>query len=119
MGTAFSRRALYRHRANHMIFGPSPAARPVPFPHAGSTLKKLKWLQGEVEHSAALAGYKGDLSLQLKAFHELGRLLWLEARLSLGSLRQASIDVTDLLPPPEEKGNTEEARRLTQESRES
>ena len=114
----FSRRALYRHRANHMIYGPSPAARPVPFPHAGSTLKKLKWLQGEVEHSAALAGYKGDLSLQLKAFHELGRLLWLEARLSQGAPRQPAFDVTDLLPP-EEKGNTEEARRLTQESRES
>jgi hypothetical protein len=58
-----------------MIYGPSPAARPVPFPHAGSTLKKLKWLEREIEHTAALAEYNGDLSLKLKTLHELGRLL--------------------------------------------
>ena len=101
MGTAFSRRALYRHRAKHMVYAPSPAARPVPFPHAASTLKKLKWVQREIEHTAALAEYKGDLSLKLKALHEMGRLLWLEARLSQGSPQQTAIDVTDLLPEPE------------------
>src|SRR5260370_23591692 len=81
MGAAFSRRALYRHRANHMVFEPSPAARPVPFPRAGSPLKKLKWLQGEVVHTAALAEHKGNLSLKLRALHELSRSLCLEWRL--------------------------------------
>jgi hypothetical protein len=52
------------------------------------------------------------------AFHELGRLLWLEARLSQGAPRQPAFHVTDLMSP-EENRNTEEARRLTQESRES
>jgi hypothetical protein len=33
--------------------------------------------------------------------HELARLIWLEARLSQGSPRQAAIDLTDLLPEPE------------------
>jgi hypothetical protein len=114
MATAFSRRALYRHRANHMIFAPSPAARPVPFPHTGSTLKKLKWLQRETEHAAALAGYKGDLSLKLRALHELAKLLWLEARLSPGARAQGAVDVTELLPEPE---SVEDPMRIGQESR--
>jgi hypothetical protein len=84
MGTAFSRRALYRHRAKHMIHALSPAARPVSFPHAGSTLKKLKWLQREIEHTAALAEHRGNVSLKLKALHELGRVIWLEDRLKRG-----------------------------------
>src|ERR1700730_12637398 len=82
MSGAFSRRAVYRHRTNHMTHGTNPAARPVPFPHSGSTLQRLKWLQREVEHTAALAEHKGDLNIKLKALYVLGRLLWLETRLS-------------------------------------
>ena len=72
-----------------MIYFSSPAARPVPFPHSGSTLQKTKWLQREVEHTAALAEQPEDLSAELKALHELSRLIWLEARLGRGA-----IDVT-------------------------
>jgi hypothetical protein len=36
-----------------MIFHPpAAAARPVPFPEGATTLKRLKWLQREVEHIA-------------------------------------------------------------------
>jgi hypothetical protein len=86
MGEAFSRRALYRHREKHMIHAPSPAARPVAFPHAGSPLQKLKWLEREVEHTAALAEHRGELGTKLKALYLLSRLLWLEARLTRGAL---------------------------------
>ena|SRR5712692_5533644 len=55
MGNAFSRRALYQHRAKHMIASGLPAARPVPFPYSGSPLERVKWLQRETEHTAALA----------------------------------------------------------------
>jgi hypothetical protein len=89
MGDAFSRRALYRHRAKHMIAAGLPAARPVLFPHSGSTLQKLKWLEREVEHTVALAEQKGDLGIKLKGLHLLGRVLWLETRLGRGE-----IDVT-------------------------
>ena len=59
MRGAFSRRALYRHRAKHMTQQAGlPAARPVPFPHAGGTLARLKWLQREIEHTAALAEHR-------------------------------------------------------------
>jgi hypothetical protein len=74
MGDAFSRRALYRHRSKHMIAMGLPAARPVPYPHSGSILQKLKWIQREIEHTAALAELQGNLSLKLKALHELGAL---------------------------------------------
>jgi hypothetical protein len=80
MQNAFSRRALYRHRAKHMLQAVCPARHPVPFPHGHSALKRLRWLQREVEHTAAMAEYRGDLGLKLKALHELGRLLWLERK---------------------------------------
>jgi hypothetical protein len=89
METSFSRRALSRHRAKHMVHSVARAARPVPFPHSGSTLQRIRWLQIEVEHTAALAEQQGDLSTKLKALYELGRLLWLETRLTVGA-----IDVT-------------------------
>jgi hypothetical protein len=79
-----------------MIFHPpAAAARPVPFPEGASTLKRLKWLQREVEHTAAIAEYKGELSLKLKALHELARLLWLEERLHQGAHPRREIDVTE------------------------
>jgi hypothetical protein len=93
MRDAFSRRALYRHRAKHMIASGLSAARPVPFPHAGSPLKRVKWLQREIEHTAALAEHQGNISLKLKALHELGRFIWLEDRLKQGE--QEPVDVTD------------------------
>lgn len=96
MRGSFSRRALYRHRAKHMIALGLPAARPVPFPLWASPLKRLKWLQQETEHTAALAEHQGNLSLKLKTLHELGRFIWLEDRLKQG--RQESLDVT---PDPE------------------
>jgi hypothetical protein len=100
MREAFSRRALYRHRAKHMIASGLPAARPVPFPLSASLLKRLKWLQQEAEHTAALAEHQGNLSLKLKALHELGRFIWLEDRLKRG--RQEPLDVTpELELPPE------------------
>jgi hypothetical protein len=96
---AFSRRALYRHRAKHMIASGLPAARPVPFPLSASPLKRLKWLQQEAEHTAALAEHRGNLNLKLKALHELGRFIWLEDRLKRG--RQEPLDLTPEpdLPP--------------------
>jgi hypothetical protein len=69
-------------------------------------------------HTAALAEHKGNLSLKLRALHELSRSLWLEARLGRESSLQAAVDVTGWVSPEEDR-NTEEARRLTQESRES
>lgn len=83
MGDVFSRRALYRHRAMHMIAAGAPAARPVPFPHDGTAVERIKWLQREAEHTAALAEQRGDLRAKLKAIHELSRLIWLEQRASL------------------------------------
>jgi hypothetical protein len=62
MGEAFSRRALYRHRARHMVASGSSAARPVPFPHDASPIEQIKWLQREMEHTAALAEHHGDLT---------------------------------------------------------
>jgi hypothetical protein len=104
MRGAFSRRALYRHRANHMISG-SPAAHPVPFPHSASPLTRVKWLQREIEHTAALAEHQGDLSLKLKALHELERSIWLETRLKRG--QQEPLDIT-----PEPDVSPELLRRL-------
>jgi hypothetical protein len=98
MRGAFSRRALYRHRAKHMIASGLPAARPVPFPFSASPLKRLEWLQQEAEHTAALAEHQGNLNLKLKALHELGRLIWLEDRLKRG--RQEPLDVTPELELP-------------------
>jgi len=49
----------------------------------------VKWLQREVEHTAALAEPRDDLGTNLKALHELGRLVWLRDRLG-----QGAIDVT-------------------------
>jgi hypothetical protein len=91
MGDAFSRRALYRHRAKHMCASGLSAARPVPFPYSGSPLKRVKWLQREIEHTAALAEHQGNLSLKLKALHELGRFIWLEERLNRGQQEPADI----------------------------
>jgi hypothetical protein len=95
MGEAFSRRALYRHRAKHMVFSPSPAARPIPFPQSGSTLQRLKWVQLEVEHTASLAEFRGDIGSKLKALYLLGRLLWLESRLS-GQAKDVTPDPAEL-----------------------
>lgn len=90
MQNAFSRRALYRHRAKHMIVAGSPAGRPIPFPSEGSPIERIKWLQREAEHTAALAEQKGNLSVKLKALHELSRLIWLEQRLSQSSKEDAN-----------------------------
>jgi|HubBroStandDraft_6_1064221.scaffolds.fasta_scaffold530879_2 hypothetical protein len=92
MRDAFSRRALYRHRAKHMVTSGLSAARPVPFPYSATPLVRVKWLQREIEHTAALAEVQGDLSLKLKALHELGRFIWLENRLKGG--QQEPLDVT-------------------------
>ena len=82
MQDAFSRRALYRHRAKHMIAAQSPAARPIPFPHDGSPVERVKWLQREAEHTAAMAEQRGNLGAKVKAIHEISRLIWLEQRLN-------------------------------------
>jgi hypothetical protein len=63
----------------------------VPFPCSGNPLKRVKWLQREIEHTAALAEHQGNLSLKLKALHELGRFIWREDRLKR---RQEPLDVT-------------------------
>jgi hypothetical protein len=76
-----------------MIASGLSAARPVPFPYSGSPLKRLKWLQRETEHTAALAELQGNLSLKLKALHELGRFIWQEERLKRG--QQEPVDITD------------------------
>jgi hypothetical protein len=39
----------------------------------------------EVEHTAAIAEYKGNIPVKFRALHELAWLLWLEARLYHGS----------------------------------
>lgn len=70
MQDAFSRRALYRHRAKHMIAVPLFAARPVAFPYSASPIKRAKWLQRELEHTAAIAEHRGDLNLKVKALHD-------------------------------------------------
>jgi hypothetical protein len=86
-----------------------PGARPVPFPYSASLLTRVKWLQRETEHTAALAEHQGNLSLKLKALHELGRFIWLEDRLKRG--RQESLDVTpDPELPPEIMKKFEEFR---------
>jgi hypothetical protein len=69
MSGAFSRRALSRHRAKHMPQSICPARHPVPFLHGHSALKRQRWVQREVEHTAALAECKGELGLKLKALH--------------------------------------------------
>ena len=79
MQDAFSRRALYRHRARHMIAADSTAARPVPFPHDGSPVERIKWLQREAEHTAAMAEQRGNLGAKVKAIHEISRLIWLSS----------------------------------------
>ena len=66
-----------------MIAAGSPAARPIPFPYNGTATERIKWLQREAEHTAALAEQRGDLRAKLKAIHELSRLIWLEQRASL------------------------------------
>jgi hypothetical protein len=104
MRDAFSRRALCRHREKHMTGGLA-AARPVPFPLSDSPLKRVKWLQREIEHTAALAEHQGNLPLKLKALHELGRVTWLETRLS--SVESEPLDVT---PERELMGRLEDAR---------
>jgi hypothetical protein len=91
MGDAFSRRALYRHRAKHMIAADWPASRPVPFPHDGSPVERVKWLQREAEHTAALAERSGNLGAKVKAIHEISRLIWLEQRMN----QQAHDDAAD------------------------
>ncbi len=91
MGDAFSWRALYRHRAKHMIAEGMPAGRPVPFPHDGSPVERIKWLQRKAELTAALAEQRGNLSVKMKALHEIERLIWLEVRLN----QQASDDRID------------------------
>jgi hypothetical protein len=85
MGKAFSRRTLCRHRAQHMIYAGTLAALPIPFPYSGSILQRLEWLQRELEHTAALAEHQGDLGTKVKALYALGRMLWLENRLSGGA----------------------------------
>lgn len=82
MEDAFSRRALYRHRAKHMIGAGLPAARPVLFPDSGSPLEQIKWLKRECVHTAALAELQGNLNAKIKALHEIARLTWLEQRLN-------------------------------------
>jgi hypothetical protein len=117
MGATFSRRALYRHRAKHLIVSALPAARPVPFPHSAGPLKRVRWLQREIEHTAALAEHQGNLSLKLKALHELGRFIWLEDRLQRGG--QDPVDVSpgvDL--PPEALSRLEDAKRRREEGTE-
>jgi hypothetical protein len=117
MREAFSRRALYRHRAKHMIAVALPAARPVPFPHSASSLKRVRWLQREIEHTAALAEYQGNLSLKLKALHELGRFIWLEERLQRSG--QDPVDVSPGLDlPPETLEKLEDARRRREDGTE-
>ncbi len=105
---ALYRRALYRHRAKHMIASGLSAARPVPFPYSGSPLKRVKWLQRETEHTAALAELRGNLSLKLKALHELGRFIWLEERLKRG--QQEPVDITDGVAYAENLSRLQEAR---------
>lgn len=70
----------------HMIDAGLPAARPVPFPNSGSTLQKLKWLEREIEHTAAPAEHQGKIDIKLKALHALSRSPWLEVRLTRGAL---------------------------------
>ena len=70
-----------------------PAARPVPFPHDGSPIKRIKWLQREAELTAAIAEQRGNLSAKVKAIHEISRLIWLDQRLN----QQATDDYGDSL----------------------
>ena len=53
-------------------------------PVASLWYSAVKWLQREIEHTAALAEHRGNVSLKLKALHELGRVIWLEDRLKRG-----------------------------------
>jgi hypothetical protein len=85
MGESFSRRALYRHRQRHMNAVGAPAARPVPFPHDGSALEKIRWAQREAEHTAAMAERQSNLGAKVKAIHEISRLIWLEHRVTQGA----------------------------------
>jgi hypothetical protein len=83
-----------------MLGAVRPARHPVPFPHGQSALKRLRWVQREVEHTAALAEYRGEFGLKLRALHELGRLLWLERK--WGSYAKAPVDVTPGLSAKED-----------------
>jgi hypothetical protein len=74
-----------------MIAAGLPAARPIPFPHDGSPTEGIKWLQREAEHTTALAERSGNLSVKMKALHEIERLIWLEGRLN----QQAADDHVD------------------------
>jgi hypothetical protein len=80
MGHVFSRRALYRHRANHMIAYGLPAARPIRFPKDDTPVDRIRWLQREAVLTAALAEQRGNLNVKMKAIHEIERLIWLELR---------------------------------------
>jgi hypothetical protein len=80
MQHAFSRRALYRHRAKHMSAEGLPAARPILFPHEAKPVERIRWLQREAVLTARLAEQKGYLNARIKAMHELSRLIWLELR---------------------------------------
>jgi hypothetical protein len=96
-----------------MIASGLSAARPVRFPYSGSPLKRVKWLQRETEHTAALAEYQGNLNLKLKALHELGSLISLEDRLKLG--QKEPVDITDEVAYAEHLRRMQEAheRRRT------
>jgi hypothetical protein len=52
----------------------------------------VKWLQRELEHTAAMAEHRGDLNLKVKALHELARAIWLENRLKPSE--QEPVDVS-------------------------
>jgi hypothetical protein len=80
MGDAFSRRALYRHRARHMIAAESPAARRCRFLTMVVRLSASSGSSCEAELTAALAEERVDLSAKIKALHEISRLIWLELR---------------------------------------
>lgn len=92
IGEAFSRRALYRHRQKHMSSLGEPEARPVPFPYDGTAIERIKWLQREVEQTAAIAKGAGNLSAKVKAIHEMTRLVWLEPRLAQNAEDDDAID---------------------------
>jgi len=85
------------------------AANSVAFRNSGSPLQKVKWLQREAEHTAAMAEHRGNLSAKLKALHELGRFVWLEDR-----LRRQPIDVT---PEPTDSFEWDETERRVAEAR--
>jgi hypothetical protein len=110
MQDGFSRRALYRHRAKHMIAEGVPSARPILFPHEGSPLERIKWLQHEAVLTACLAEQRGDLNAKVKALLEISRLIWLELR----SNKQANNDRPDAI-----EMYREHLKRMTQQAEEA